>query len=174
LPALVVPRLTVPCLSVAPSVRSMAREHGDDAKHEYREGVAGLRDDELPGYVDDLLAEARERRGGLNEHGPSTHLWWAQGDTFLGRLQIRHRLGTAFLRDEGGHIGYHVVPPARRQGHGSALLAAALPIAAELGLDCVLITCSGQNIGSRKIIESNGGLFQDQRSGKLRYWVPTG
>jgi predicted acetyltransferase len=101
-------------------------------------------------------------------------LWWVDGDTYLGRLQIRHRLATPFLLNEGGHIGYHVVPPARRRGHGVAMLRAALPVAAELGIDCVLITCDAGNIGSRKIIEANGGLFQDQRYGKLRYWVPTG
>jgi predicted acetyltransferase len=54
------------------------------------------------------------------------------------------------------------------------MLRAALPIAAELGLSQVLITCDVDNVGSRRIIEANGGRFEGQRSGKLRYWVPTG
>ena len=53
------------------------------------------------------------------------------------------------------------------------MLRAALPIAAGLGLDTVLITCDHDNIGSRTVIESGGGVFSDQRGRKLRFWVPT-
>ena len=165
-------QLVVPRLSAARSAREAALEHGDDAKDEYRDALARLRDDELPAWIDGLLADTRERAARSIGNVPSTHLWWLDGDRFLGRLQLRHRL-TTFLRESGGHIGYHVIPPARRQGHGTAMLAAALPVAAELGLDCVLITCDRGNLGSRRIIEANGGLLQDQRGGKLRFWVPT-
>jgi len=170
--ALTLPRLVVPRLSAATSVRAAARAYGDDAKEEYRDAVVELEDEQLPGYVDRLLADAREQAPRPIGHVPSTHLWWVDGDTFLGRVQLRHRL-TPFLRDSGGHIGYHVVPPARRLGHGTAMLAATLPVAAELGIDCVLVTCDETNLGSRKIIEANGGLFHDQRKEKLRYWLPT-
>jgi predicted acetyltransferase len=54
------------------------------------------------------------------------------------------------------------------------MLAAALPKAAELGIDSALITCSADNTGSRKIIESNAGKLEDERNGNLRFWVPTG
>jgi predicted acetyltransferase len=95
------------------------------------------------------------------------------GTEYIGRVHIRHRL-TLFLRDVGGHIGYHIVQSHRRLGHATAMLGAALPVAHQLGLDCVLITCDFDNVGSRKVIEANGGLYQDQRGKKLRYWVPTG
>jgi len=98
--------------------------------------------------------------------------WWADGPTYLASIRIRHRL-TPKLIEIGGHIGYDVAPSARRQGHGTAMLAAALPKAAELGIDSALITCSADNIGSRKIIESNGGKLEDERNGNLRFWVPT-
>jgi predicted acetyltransferase len=78
------------------------------------------------------------------------------------------------LLESAGHIGYDVAPAARRQGHGTAMLRAALPIAAKLGLSQALITCDVDNIGSRRIIEANGGRLEDVRSGKLRYRVPTG
>jgi predicted acetyltransferase len=51
------------------------------------------------------------------------------------------------------------------------------PRAKELGLDKVLLTCDEINIPSRKIIEANGGVFEDKRpnpdggSDKLRYWI---
>ena len=167
------PTLVVPNLSVAHSVRAAARDHADDAMDLYRDAVAAMTDDELPGYVEALLADTRERTPRPVSFVPSTHLWWVDGDTFLGRLHIRHRL-TPFLIEEGGHIGYHVIPPARRRGHATAMLHAGLPIAAELGIDCALITCDEGNLGSRKAIEANGGLFHDRRAGNLRYWVPTG
>lgn len=167
------PMLIVPRLSVAPSVRAAAREHGDDAMDLYRDALAKMTDDELPDYVDALLADTRERSERPAGFVPSTHLWWVDGDTFLGRLHIRHRLNS-FLIQEGGHIGYHVIPPARRRGHATAMLHAALPVAAMLGIDCALITCDEGNVGSRRAIEANGGLFHDRRVGKLRYWVPTG
>lgn len=103
---------------------------------------------------------------------PETLLWWVDGDEYLGRLSIRHEL-TDWLRDFGGHIGYVVRPSARRRGHASAMLAASLPIARGLGIDPALLTCEVDNAGSRRVIESNGGVLEDQRENRLRFWVPT-
>jgi predicted acetyltransferase len=47
-----------------------------------------------------------------------------------------------------------------------------LPICAELGIDPVLVTCDVDNVGSRLAIERNGGVYEDTREGKLRFWVP--
>ena len=44
--------------------------------------------------------------------------------------------------------------------------------AAKLGIDPVLVTCDDDNTGSMKVIEANGGVFEDQRGVKLRYWIP--
>lgn len=105
-------------------------------------------------------------------HVPCTTLWWVSGDGYLGRLAIRHRL-TQGLLDYGGHIGYDVRPSARRRGHATAMLAGALPITRSLGIDPVLVTCDEDNTGSRKVIEANGGVLEDKRGSKLRFWVPT-
>jgi predicted acetyltransferase len=53
------------------------------------------------------------------------------------------------------------------------MLRAALPVARALGIDRALITCDADNVGSRKVIEHNGGVRIDERNGRLRYWVPT-
>jgi predicted acetyltransferase len=106
-------------------------------------------------------------------HVPCTNLWWVDGEEYLGRIAIRHRL-TDFLRRLGGHIGYDVRRSRRREGHATAMLAAALPVARRLGIDPALITCDTDNIASRKVIEANGGLLEDALDGKLRFWVPTG
>ncbi|MFL6162860.1 MAG: GNAT family N-acetyltransferase [Jatrophihabitantaceae bacterium] len=99
--------------------------------------------------------------------------WWAQDENYLGSIRIRHQLIPPVLA-EAGLIGYDIAPKARRLGHGTAMLRAALPIARELGFDRVLITCDPDNIGSRRVMENNGGVFEAERNGKLRYWVPTG
>ena len=103
---------------------------------------------------------------------PATHLWWVDGTTYLGRLSIRHSL-TPWLLEFGGHIGYGVRPSARRRGHATAMLAAALPIARRLGIDAALVTCDDTNVASRKVIEACGGVLEDQRGEKLRYWIDT-
>lgn len=99
--------------------------------------------------------------------------WWADGDRFLGTIRIRHEEIPAVL-EHAGLIGYDIAPRQRRQGHGTAMLRAALPIARSLGFDRVLITCDPDNVGSRKVMENNGGIFEGERNGKLRYWLPTG
>lgn len=103
---------------------------------------------------------------------PATELWWVDGDVFLGRIGVRHRL-TPTLLEVGGHIGYDVRPSARRRGHATEMLRRALSVARELVIDLALVTCDVDNVGSRTVIERNGGVLEDQRAGKLRFWVPT-
>ena len=102
----------------------------------------------------------------------ATSLWMVEGDEVLGRVSLRHAL-TPFLLQVAGHIGYAVRPSARRRGVATRALALTLPIAASRGIDPALITCDVTNVGSRKVIEANGGVLEDERAGKLRYWVPT-
>src|SRR5437868_11088706 len=111
-------------------------------------------------FVWSLRAQSVESTPRPNGFVPSSTLWWVDGTEFLGALTIRHRL-TPWLLEAGGHIGYDVRPSARLRGHGTAMLHAALPLVAELGIDPVLITCDEDNEGSRRIIEKNGGVLED-------------
>jgi predicted acetyltransferase len=43
--------------------------------------------------------------------------------------------------------------------------------AARLGIDRVLLACDEDNAGSRRVIEAAGGVFEDVRNGKRRYWI---
>jgi predicted acetyltransferase len=103
---------------------------------------------------------------------PDTELWYVEGDEFLGRIGIRHRL-TPLLLEIGGHIGYDVRRSARRRGHATAMLHEALRIARGLGIERALVTCDVANVGSRTVIERNGGVLEDQRDRVLRFWVAT-
>lgn len=124
------------------------------------------------GYVADVRAAA------LDESRPAnwvaaTVLWYVEDERWLGRIALRHEY-TPHLLDQGGLIGYEVRPTARRQGYATAMLRATLPVAERMGFERVLITCDHDNTGSRKVIEACGGVFEDRRGVKLRYWVPTG
>jgi len=101
-----------------------------------------------------------------------TYLWMLVDDTVVGRISLRHTL-TPWLLQVGGHIGYAVRPSARRQGYATAALGQMLPVAASHGIDPVLVTCDRDNIGSRRTIEANGGVLEDVRGVKMRFWVPT-
>jgi predicted acetyltransferase len=104
---------------------------------------------------------------------PSTTLWWVEGGEWLGRIQLRQRLNDRLLAG-GGHIGYDVAPGHRRRGHATAMLWAMLAVAADrYGIASALVTCDPDNVASRRVIEACGGVLEDERDGKLRFWVPT-
>jgi predicted acetyltransferase len=123
-------------------------------------------------YVAFELGDRKEEAPRPVGHVPCTNLWWVEGEEYLGRIAVRHRL-TDGLREMGGHIGYDVRRSRRREGHATAMLAATLAVAAGLGIDPALVTCDTDNIASRRVIEANGGVLEDERHGKLRFWLPT-
>jgi predicted acetyltransferase len=124
-------------------------------------------------YIESVRADALEETPRADGLVPSTTRWYVEGSEYLGRIALRHRY-TPFLRVYGGIIGYDIRPSARRQGHATAMLPAMLPVAAARGFASVLITCDHDNIASRKVIEAAGGVFENRRGQKLRYWVATG
>jgi predicted acetyltransferase len=129
-------------------------------------------DEAFRAFAASIRAEALEDTPRPADFVPATELWWVEGDEFLGRIAIRHRL-TPRLLEIGGHIGYDVRPTARRRGHATEMLRQALGLAHDMGIKLALITCDVDNIGSRTVIESNGGVLEDERGGKLRFWAPT-
>ena len=106
-----------------------------------------------------------------------TYFWITEGEgedrEVVGFLALRHTLNE-WLLNEGGHIGYGVRPSRRRQGHASRALRLSLAAAADLGIERALVTCDDDNVGSRATIERCGGVYEDTRNGKLRFWIDTG
>lgn len=116
-----------------------------------------------------LASEPADPRG---TRVASTYYWIADGESgpVIGFLNLRHDLND-FLLEEGGHIGYSVRPARRREGHAGRALALGVRRAADLGLGRVLVTCDEDNDASRRTIERNGGVLEDVRGIKRRYWI---
>ena len=98
----------------------------------------------------------------------------------LGRVSVRYELNDS-LSYLGGHIGYGVLPEARRQGVAAALCRFGLRELAAAGVDKALITCNADNKGSKATIISCGGIIDEslpkarnaEGVEELRFWVPT-
>jgi len=162
------PELVLPTAAVASSYRAAAAEVlAAGSRWPYDEDL-----DDFAAFVDHVRSQALEETPRSDGFVPSTTYWFIDGEDYLGRITIRHRL-TVQLREIGGHIGYDVRPSARRRGYATAMLRDVLPYAKELGIDLALVTCDVDNVASRKVIESAGGILEDERNGKLRYWVRT-
>ncbi len=166
-------RLVDPSIGYMDSfIEAMAEYQREGRYSEYV--LEGLRRD-FPSFIAALEAESRGE-GLPDGYVPQTTYWLVDGGTFVGRVSIRRRLTESLLR-EGGHIGYDIRPSRRRQGYGTRILALALPRAGRLGIPRALVTCDDDNIGSAKIIESNGGVLENvvttdpDRPPKRRYWI---
>ncbi|MEJ7794112.1 MAG: GNAT family N-acetyltransferase [Nocardioides sp.] len=131
--------------------------------------TADLGPEALAPEIERLLAEADPATKLREKWVHCTYFWIVEGDEFLGYLAIRHALND-FLYEQGGHIGYSVRPSRRREGHAGRALALALQESRRLGIDRVLVTCDHDNVPSRLTIERAGGVFEDQRGVKQRYW----
>lgn len=107
---------------------------------------------------------------------PGTYYVGVVADKIVGRLSFRHRLND-FLERIGGHIGYCVIPSQRGRGYAKNMLKQSLGFAKAVGLDKVLVTCDTNNIASIRVIEANGGVFENTTNEleliiqKNRYWI---
>ena len=96
----------------------------------------------------------------------------------VGRVSVRFQLNE-FLSSVGGHIGYGVRPRYRREGYATEILRQSIPICAAHDIDRALITCDVDNVGSMKVIEGCGGIFEGVTCNpaldiqKRRYWLKT-
>lgn len=120
-------------------------------------------------WVDRLLAEEHSPREG---RVPATNLWLVHAGTYVGSIQLRHTLGTEYLRTRGGHVGYTVRAQDRGKGYATQALEQLMPVARKHGLDRLLVTCLESNPASARVIEKCGGIYEATTEGLKRYWVP--
>ena len=120
----------------------------------------------------------RLARRATREFRPMTAYWLMSDDgSAIGIGNLRHDLLSPLLARERGHIGYEIRPSARRKGYGTMILGLLLTEARVRGLTRVLLTCTKDNVGSRTIIERNGGTFESEvyserlSATMLRFWI---
>ncbi len=139
--------------------------------HFHRPGMS------LAEYVDVLGKQALGIDPAPGREVPSTFLFAFVGDRIVGRASIRHSLDHP-LGQMTGHIGYAVLPEFRGRGHAGEILRLATTHARErLDIARVLVTCDPGNFASIRVIEKNGGVYEDERFDaetgmrKRRYWI---
>lgn len=144
------PSLVEPTVAVRESFLAAMREFADEGRASDNTTVGrdlvewGERwetDEGFAAYVDIVVRDREEDAPRNPGRVRCITLWRVDGRAYLGRIAIRHRL-TPALRETGGHIGYDVRRSARRRGHATAMLAAALPVAASLGRRWCPVTTS--------------------------------
>ena len=96
-------------------------------------------------------------------------------DRILGAVSIRPRLNEA-LMNNGGHMGAGIRPSERMKGYATKMLSLSLPIAKNMGINRLLLTCDKDNFGSAKTIINNGGVLENtfiEENGNivLRFWI---
>ena len=165
--------LVEPDVRYEASYRAAMREYAAEGRGD--EGEALEAHPSFGSFVEELRDHARGR--GLPPGWvAAADYWLVDGDTYLGRVQVRTELTDA-LRRYGGHVGYAIRPSARRQGHGTTALRLALERCGAIGLARVLVTCDETNAASRRIIEANGGVLEDlvvlqgRPARTMRYWI---
>jgi predicted acetyltransferase len=156
-------RLEKPAPDLYPAFQAMSADYRRAGESRYQQ-EAGWTETTFGQYLQQLT----DQEAGLNLPPNKT----PQITSWRLRLELNDD-----LRNEGGNVGYDVPPSKRRCGYGTELLRLTLRKAQELGLKRVLVTCNKDNLGSRRIIEANGGIFASEgistKYGKpiLRYWI---
>ena len=149
------------------------------ANNDSLDGCAGLED--VGSYAEWIDFENRLKKA-YGEGYVASEVFLAvrvPDNKVVGIIDYRHPL-TPFLLQYGGNIGYSILPSERRKGYASEMLALLLPVCRDFGEEKVLLTCDGDNVASRRTIEKNGGVLENEVAADTafsacgvirRYWI---
>lgn len=89
----------------------------------------------------------------------------------VGMVKLRYFLTDA-LRQGGGHLGYAVVPAYRGRGYAAMMVEAIKPVAAEKGIDELLVTIHNDNSASIRTALRCGGAIERVSDVRHYIWIP--
>ena len=119
-----------------------------------------------------LIKRDNESKGiGIGEgRVPQDIYWLFSNGVPVGYGKVRQRL-TEKLLDDGGHIGYSILPSERGKDYGKLQLKLLLERAKQIGIDKVLLTIHSSNINSLKVAMKNSGVIEKQDENKCWVWI---
>ena len=104
----------------------------------------------------------------LNTDSKTVNENWVVTDTFfvlrksdnmiIGVIDLRYTLND-YLKDFG-NCGYSVRPSERKKGYATEMLHQLIKVAKKIGMKELQISVEKTNIGSIKVIEKNGGVYE--------------
>lgn len=107
---------------------------------------------------------------------PATKYFYVEDNIIKGGISCRWELND-FLAKYGGNIGYGVAPDYRKQGIASEMMRQTLILFQARQVTSVLVTAEAWNLASQKVIEANGGVYEntviEKKTGYQlrRYWI---
>lgn len=158
---------------------NMIDEINKSDDYEKFEGLSNLKKVNSNNFNDFLIE--LENNKNMKKYKPhlvdqSTYILVDDNNRIYGGANIRHELNDNLLV-RGGNIGYLIRPSERGHGYAKLMLKLLLEKCKELKISKVLITCREENIASAKVIESNGGIYEnsvyseEKNETYRRYWI---
>jgi len=157
-------RLTPPSLDrIAGYVAALATGWSPSTTRDVSGEQLALYRQESAALIDELTRQDGEIRTAAGDLVPKlpNRVFWLDDGEFCGSINLRFRFGTDELPPHAdGHVGYAIVPWKRRRGYATEALRLILPVAYEVGVRRLQITCDEDNFPSRRVIEANGGKLE--------------
>lgn len=169
-------KLVFPTEEHKSQVEDFLQEHIDNNEFEMHGsgGLDRIKDFDL--WLEKIRNDVSKKTMGEGRVPSTLFLAIRKADNKLvGIIQIRHELNERLVKD-CGHIGDGIRPSERRKGYATEMIGLALKECKKMGIKRVLMVCYKDNIGSRKSIQNNGGILENEiidEEGKLveRYWI---
>ncbi len=172
-------KLVRPSVEYQESYLEALAEYHEEERYIYQNADLLRNEEAFQNFVDDLCAEKGRPHQPLQdwvEPMPETVLWLVKDGTYLGTIEIRHRLNW-HLEKWGGHVHFVIRPSMRDKGYGKKILKKAMPVINYLGIDKALLTVDPDDEEAIHIIEKLGGAFEDETQATecfpavRRYWL---
>ncbi len=157
----------------------MVKEIENDILEDKYEGfrnIEGLTSTNFDDFLIDLEHSKDAKKYKPDRVDQTTFVLVDKDNHIYGGTNLRHELNEGLLL-HGGHIGYLIRPTERRKGYGTLILKLVLNECQKRNIFHVLVTCKEENIGSARVIEKNGGIYEDSHLNPddhkiyKRYWI---